>query len=64
MYASSGDIIDTSTKQVIAGLKDELGRDVQGEKSVEIIYQQGKLVKAVDQFGIGQVMPSSTTLGR
>ena len=64
VYASSGDIIDTSTKQVIAGLKDELGRDVQGEKAVEIIYQQGKLVKAVDQFGIGQVMPSSAARGR
>ena len=55
VYASTGDIIDASTKQVIAGLKDELGREVQGEKAVEIIYQDGKLVKAVDQFGIGQV---------
>jgi WD40 repeat protein len=54
VYASSGDIIDTSTKHVIAGLKDELGRDVQGEKAVEIIYQEGKLLKAVDQFGVGQ----------
>ena len=57
----AGDIIDASTKQVIASLKDELGRDVQGEKAVEIIYQQGKLVKAVDQFGIGQVVPSLAT---
>jgi len=64
VYASTGDIIDTSTKQVLAGLKDELGREVQGEKAVEIIYQQGKLVKAVDQFGIGQVMPASVTGGR
>jgi glutamine cyclotransferase len=61
VYAASGDIIDASTKQVIASLKDELGRDVQGEKAVEIIYQQGKLVKAVDQFGIGQVVPSPAT---
>ncbi|MBV9508311.1 MAG: YncE family protein [Acidobacteriia bacterium] len=55
-YSSSGDIIDAASKQVIAGLKDELGRDVQGEKAVEVIYQGGKLVKAVDQFGVGQVM--------
>jgi hypothetical protein len=61
VYAASGDIIDASTKKVIASLKDELGRDVQGEKAVEIIYQQGKLVKAVDQFGIGQVVPSPAT---
>jgi len=55
VYASSGDIIDASSKQVIAGLKDELGRDVQGEKAVEVIYQDGKLLKAVDQFGVGQM---------
>ena len=59
VYASSGDIIDTSTKQVIASLKDELGREVQGEKAVEVIYQDGKLLRTVDQFGIGQVMASS-----
>jgi len=59
VYASSGDIIDASLKQVIAILKDELGRDVQGEKAVEVIYQDGKLVKTVDQFGIGQIMAST-----
>src|SRR5262245_14364066 len=59
VYASSGDIIDASLKQVIASLKDELGRDVQGEKAVEVIYQDGKLVKTVDQFGIGQIMAST-----
>ena len=59
VYASSGDIIDTSLKQVITSLKDELGRDVQGEKAVEVIYQDGKLLKTVDQFGVGQVMAST-----
>jgi YVTN family beta-propeller protein len=59
VYASSGDIIDASLKQVIASLKDELGRDVQGEKAVEVIYQDGKLVKTVDQFGIGQIMAAT-----
>jgi hypothetical protein len=62
VYASSGDIIDASSKQVIASLKDEVGRDVQGEKAVEVIYQGGKLLKAVDQFGVGQ-MPDSSTGG-
>jgi len=60
VYASSGDIIDASSKQVITSLKDEVGRDVQGEKAVEVIYQDGKLLKAVDQFGVGQMTPSST----
>jgi WD40 repeat protein len=60
VYSSSGDIIDAATKQVIAGLKDELGREVQGEKAVEVIFQDGKPVKAVDQFGVGQVMHSAS----
>lgn len=60
VYSSTGDIIDATTKQVIAGLKDDLGREVQGEKAVEIIYQDGSVLKAVDQFGIGQVTASAS----
>jgi hypothetical protein len=33
---------------------------VQGEKAVEIIYQDGKVFKAVDQFGVGQVTASAS----
>jgi DNA-binding beta-propeller fold protein YncE len=55
VYASSGDIIDAQSKTIIASLKDELGRDVQGEKVVEVIFQNGKPIKAVDQFGVGRV---------
>jgi WD40 repeat protein len=55
VYAASGDIIDAQTKTVVTSLRDEVGRDVQGEKVVEVIYRDGKPVKAVDQFGIGQV---------
>ena len=56
VYSASGDIIDAQTKTVIAQLKDEVGRDVQGEKAVEIMFNpQGKATKAVDQFGVGQV---------
>ena len=45
---------------VIASLRDELGRDVQGEKAVEVVYQAGKLSKTVDQFGVGKVTPGAT----
>ena len=55
VYAASGDIIDAQTKQVIASLKDEVGRDVEGERVVEVLFQDRKLVKVVDQFGVGQV---------
>jgi DNA-binding beta-propeller fold protein YncE len=61
VYSSSGDIIDATSKKVIAGLKDELGRNVQGEKAVEIIYQEGKLLTTVDQFGIGKVLPPASS---
>lgn len=61
VYASSGDIIDAQSKAVITSLKDELGRDVQGEKVVEVIFQNGKPVKAVDQFGVGRVRASAST---
>jgi WD40 repeat protein len=59
VYAASGDIIDAQTKTIVASLKDEVGRDVQGEKVVEVLYQDGKPVKAVDQFGVGQVRGST-----
>jgi hypothetical protein len=45
VYSSSGDVIDATSKKVIASLKDELGRDVQGEKVVEVVYQAAKLWK-------------------
>jgi DNA-binding beta-propeller fold protein YncE len=59
VYSSSGDIIDATSKKVIASLKDEIGRDVQGEKAVEVVYQAGKLSNTVDQFGVGKVLPGA-----
>jgi len=59
VYSSSGDIIEATSKKVIASLRDELGRDVQDEKAVEVVYQAGKLSKTVDQFGVGRVLPGA-----
>lgn len=60
VYSSSGDIIDAESKHVIAQLKDETGRDVQGEKAVEIVFDnEGRATKAVDQFGVGQKRTST-----
>ena len=55
------EILDATSKKVIASLKDELGREVQGEKAVEVVYQAGKLSKTVDQFGVGKVLPPVTS---
>ncbi len=54
VWSSSGDIIDARTKKVIAGLTDDNGRQVQSEKLLEIVVDNGKVVAAGNQFGIGQ----------
>jgi DNA-binding beta-propeller fold protein YncE len=53
-YPSTGEIIDTKTKKIIATLADEAGRAVQSEKVVEVVFSDGKLSRTGDQFGIGR----------
>jgi DNA-binding beta-propeller fold protein YncE len=60
VYPSSGDIIDAATKRVIGGLRDETGRLVESEKLVEVVFREGKIVRTVDQFGVGQVRKPAT----
>lgn len=52
-YSSTGEIIDSASKKVVAALKDETGRDVQSEKILDIAIANGKVVKAGNQFGVG-----------
>ncbi len=53
MYSSSGEVFDTASKKMVAALQDEEGREVGSEKLLELIFANGKPVKAGDQFGIG-----------
>jgi DNA-binding beta-propeller fold protein YncE len=53
-YPSTGDIIDTKTRQIVGGLTDERGRAVQSEKVVDAVYSAGRLIRAGDQFGVGR----------
>jgi len=53
-YPSTGDVIDTHSKRIVATLEDETGRHVQSEKLLEIVTANGKPVAAGDQFGIGR----------
>ena len=53
IYSSTGDIIDTKKRKIIATLKDENGSAVQSEKMVEIHFNDNKPVAVGDQFGIG-----------
>ena len=53
-YPSSGEVIDTKTRKVITMLQDENYNTVSSEKMVEISMQDGKVIKAGDQFGLGR----------
>jgi DNA-binding beta-propeller fold protein YncE len=53
-WPSTGEVIDTATRRVVATLTDEEGRAVQSEKLVEIVFAGGKPARAGDQFGVGR----------
>jgi DNA-binding beta-propeller fold protein YncE len=53
-YPSTGDVIDTKTRQIVASLMDEEGREVHSEKVVELIFDGDELVAVGDQFGVGR----------
>jgi hypothetical protein len=53
-YPSTGDVVDTRSKQIVAGLQDESGRPVQSEKLMEIVFSGSKPIRAGDQFGLGR----------
>jgi DNA-binding beta-propeller fold protein YncE len=54
-YPSTGDVVETRSRKIVAGLTDETGRAVQSEKLVEVDFQDGQPIRAGDQFGIGGV---------
>jgi DNA-binding beta-propeller fold protein YncE len=53
-YPSTGEVIDTATKKIVAALADESGKEVHSEKMVEIHFKDGVPVAAGDQFGLGR----------
>ncbi|MDB6121528.1 MAG: hypothetical protein JWQ71_521 [Pedosphaera sp.] len=53
-YPSTGEVIDTKTRKIILGLKDEEGRAVQSEKLLEIDFAGKEPVRVGDQFGLGR----------
>jgi DNA-binding beta-propeller fold protein YncE len=53
-YPSTGDVIDTAGRKVVVQLQDEQGRPVESEKLLEIDFQDGKVLRVGDQFGIGR----------
>ncbi|HXE11135.1 MAG TPA: hypothetical protein VN633_03385 [Bryobacteraceae bacterium] len=58
-YSSTGEIIDVATKKVIASLRDENGHEVQSEKVLDLVIEDGKVVRAGNQFGVGKQRENS-----
>jgi DNA-binding beta-propeller fold protein YncE len=54
-YPSTGEVIDTTSRKIVATLKDEHGGPVQSEKMLEIDVRDHEPVRAGNQFGIGRV---------
>src|SRR5262249_5764738 len=52
-YSSTGEIIDASSKKIVAALQDETGRQVMSEKLLELTIANGKVIHAGNQFGVG-----------
>jgi len=55
-WPSTGDVVDVATRKVVAHLTDETGAAVQSEKMVEVHFQEGRVICAGDQFGLGRVI--------
>ena len=53
-YPSTGEVIDTKTREVVTILRDEKTGTVQSEKVVEVVFRDGKPALNGDQFGIGR----------
>jgi DNA-binding beta-propeller fold protein YncE len=60
-YPSTGEVIDTKTRKIVAHLKDEQGRPVQSEKLLEIDFAGDVPVRAGDQFGVGRAVSAPAT---
>lgn len=54
-YPSTGEVIDTATRRIVATLQDEHGGAVQSEKMLEIVFRDDRPIRAGDQFGLGRV---------
>jgi hypothetical protein len=53
-YPSTGEVIDTNTRKVVAALCDEAGRQVHSEKLLEVVFRGTQPVRNGDQFGLGR----------
>lgn len=60
-YPSTGEVIDTATRKIVATLTDEVGRPVMSEKMLEIDFRGNEPIRTGDQFGLGRVTDGSVS---
>jgi hypothetical protein len=53
-YPSTGEVVETKTRKIVAALADEEGRPVHSEKMLEVDWADGKVARVGNQFGIGR----------
>jgi hypothetical protein len=53
-WCHTPDVIDVKTREVVATLKDETGKQISGSKFIEVHFKDGKVVAMGDQFGLGR----------
>jgi hypothetical protein len=53
-WCHTADVIDAKTRQIVATLRDESGEPVSSSKYFEAVFQDGKLTRVGDQFGVGR----------
>jgi DNA-binding beta-propeller fold protein YncE len=53
-WCHTPDVIDASTKKIVATLKDENGQPFCSSKFFEVIFHDGKVANVSDQFGVGR----------
>jgi hypothetical protein len=53
-YPSTGEVFDVRTRQRIAALNDETGREIGSEKLLEVVTDGTVPIRVGDQFGIGR----------
>jgi hypothetical protein len=56
-YPSTGEVIDTRSREIVARLADEHGGPVQSEKLLEVVTRDGRPARVGDQFGLARGGP-------
>jgi hypothetical protein len=54
-YPSTGEVVETASRTIVATLKDEQGAEVESEKLLEVDFERGQPVRVGDQFGLGRI---------